>query len=616
MSKRPISTEQGERIQSTSQPSRPPHVQITHAIPETLASASAQNQRVVLKRSKLALGLLPKSSQSKLSIRPSAPNLKKEDGSVSEAGVVSDFEHRRSKLKSRLGGSASKVGGLGSMVRHASRGLLKDITNAEPVQADEAFVNVGIEDAIENEKDKLLAKSSTLTEAERNALEGNDPDIAEIVVVKRPKNRALPDPDSAQGTQDMPESTDGGVSMIATTDTETRAQRSLNGWWNKGMGKKHDAIVGECCKAIRRSQTKLIADSIEIQNQQRPPFVSTTDGQPTMHKKGSLVLKAVRSVRSLAQFSSISNLRSAETNDKGSDSESKSKVKSHRPVAGPHLRKKTPLPMRRPTNGSNSSWEAGGLSSSERSARNVLLLPRSETQQPVVSRTASEARAIMPVAHTLRRTSHPINIKSGNMELPRQNIRFDSEAVSQVNKRLSVISTDSMTDSAVKENRRASTGSTIRWDPEAVSPQAKKERLEERRRLKAQRKEAERMNGTPIQERKEKSSSSARRRTPLTAVFDLDMSSSSTHTLDPNVPKISVDAPVAIFKDPILAATEALLRAPPKERPLQTEKGSVEAAYPRLRSKESKARPRPVGIVAVDEDKDDGEQVGHKVKFN
>jgi hypothetical protein len=211
------------------------------------------------------------------------------------------------------------------------------------------------------------------------------------------------------------------------------------------------------------------------------------------------------------------------------------------------------------------------------------------------------------------------------------NVRFDEAIPSQVDKKrvsiISILSTegagaDSLSNTKeIKEQRRSSTASSIRWDPEVLSQQAKKARMEERRRLKRER-EAERAKTgapTPVKEQRREKNMSARRRTPLSEVFDLDISSASA-SLSPEVTTAGVsDAPAktpntdheqiapAVVCDPIVAATEALLREAPKGSNDKNELTSVGIARPRQKGKELMQRPRPVGIVAVDDDKTEGQ---------
>ena len=105
-------------------------------------------------------------------------------------------------------------------------------------------------------------------------------------------------------------------------------------------------------------------------------------------------------------------------------------------------------------------------------------------------------------------------------------------------KRISIISILSMggtgTDSSlntkeVKEQRRRSTASSIRWDPEVLSQRTRKARMGERRRPKRER-EAERAKTgvpAPVKEQRREKNMSGRKRRPLSEVFDLYLSSTS-----------------------------------------------------------------------------------------
>jgi hypothetical protein len=167
-----------------------------------------------------------------------------------------------------------------------------------------------------------------------------------------------------------------------------------------------------------------------------------------------------------------------------------------------------------------------------------------------------------------------------------------------INKRhsiLSVTSTDEIpgvesSTSVEKQNRRSSTGSSIRWDGDAMAQLAKKVR-EERKQLRAQRDlERVQMGGATVHIRQEKRDKSlARRRTPLSEIFDLSACVEDSP---------AATAPVQANIDPIMAATEALLGMTPSRR--------VENLPARPRNKQGSSQPRPVGIVAVDSDQNDG----------
>jgi hypothetical protein len=168
-----------------------------------------------------------------------------------------------------------------------------------------------------------------------------------------------------------------------------------------------------------------------------------------------------------------------------------------------------------------------------------------------------------------------------------------------INKRhsiLSVVSTDEMSGvesstSVDKQNRRSSTGSSIRWDGDAMAQLAKKVR-EERKQLRAQREqERAQKGGATVRVREEKRDRSlARRRTPLSEIFDLSACVEDAPAPASPAPSASVD--------PIMAATEALVG-------LATSK-SVESPPPaRPRNKQRSSRPRPLGVI-FDGDQNDG----------
>lgn len=369
-----------------------------------------------------------------------------------------------------------------------------------------------------------------------------------------------------------------------------------------------------------------------MQEQQSVTPSTALSEKQTIHKKGSLVIRAVRSVRSLAQIPSLANIRNTEAKDKTSENDA-GKAKSSMPPVSGRLRRKPGLPLRRPTTDSGSSWEVGALSSPDRSGRSTLLVPAErrrhsemgpDLRPPPIPRRASDTQASFePSIHPLHapqpsEESNPAKARS------RPNVRFNPDIPGQADKRVSIISilsTDgtgadsSSNTKEVKEQRRSSTASSIRWDPEVMSQQAKKARLEERRRLRRER-EAERAKTgvpTPIKEQKREKSMSARRRTPLSEVFDLDISSvspspsSEAPTQVPQMEHQQTAVASAVACDPIVAATEALLREAPKRSDDKSELASVEIPRLRLKGKELMHRPRPVGIVVVDDDKTEGQ---------
>jgi hypothetical protein len=214
--------------------------------------------RVVTRKSKLGLArLVAKPSNPMLSKdvedskKPkSAKEIQTENSKTTSQAPPSAFGRDKAHLKapapelkrkgSRLGGSASRLGGLGDLVRRASRNL-RDVTNANstasPTEA--KFVKVGVEDvqaangntSVEVHAQNLAyAHIRPKTEEERAALEGRDPDIGEIMVVKRHRARAAIDFEWAQSQQEADIATDG----------EGRVGRSKSGWWSNNKGKKSD----------------------------------------------------------------------------------------------------------------------------------------------------------------------------------------------------------------------------------------------------------------------------------------------------------------------------------------------------------------------------------------
>jgi hypothetical protein len=180
----------------------------------------------------------PKSSVAKPTISSDAKKL---------PAVESDREHRP---RGRLTGSASRLGGLGNIVRHASKGLLKDVTNntsrKEEQQAEEKFVDVGVEDVeqeAEEDADRTIVDihghaimqlehdndDVALSPADQDIREfaRNDPDIEEIVVIKRQKDRGSLDYNWAQAPEE---------GYVAQTDTD-KSSRSKTGWWKRGSSR-------------------------------------------------------------------------------------------------------------------------------------------------------------------------------------------------------------------------------------------------------------------------------------------------------------------------------------------------------------------------------------------
>ena len=230
-----------------------------------LAPNTNRSANVVPKKTKLTLNLLtPKSPQPKLAAKSSHSKLSKENPARKKHPPPSAFvdkpqEKRRSrsldvkqeksrpvdekpeKKSSRLGGSASKLGGLGSLVRHASKGLLKDVTNARQ-SSDEIFdttrfVHVGVEDASDDGTEQTIVNIVEATPREPNfpqaVLDDQDPDISEVMVVKRSKARAPIDfqwAESAQTTTtERSRVRDNGVE----SDMEGGTRRPKSGWWKR-----------------------------------------------------------------------------------------------------------------------------------------------------------------------------------------------------------------------------------------------------------------------------------------------------------------------------------------------------------------------------------------------
>jgi hypothetical protein len=113
----------------------------------------------------------------------------------------------------------------------------------------------------------------SLTDAERNAIEGNDPDIAEILVVKRPKSRMPLDLEWAQSDQAATNAETAPDDVHEDSDaTNGEVQKSKNGWWNKGKGKKVEIVVEGTCLSTYFHDVSLTALSrlsfMRIQEQQ------------------------------------------------------------------------------------------------------------------------------------------------------------------------------------------------------------------------------------------------------------------------------------------------------------------------------------------------------------
>ena len=327
------------------------------------------------------------------------------------------------------------------------------------------------------------------------------------------------------------------------------------------------------------------------------------EGHPRLssENKGSLVIRAMRSVRSIARISESSQQPGADSNTQVPSVNLDSKAVPEKTQSVREKIKKPSIATRRPSE-STSSWEVGALSSPERESRPSVLVPSSGRRRLVVRRAPSsekrdsgntssgslEAKAIprppqsRPVPSLVEKTSDE------SLEGPPLTL-IVRPVVNKRHSILSVISTDDASGvdsptSLEKQNRRSSTGSNIRWDADAMSQMAQKVR-EERKQLKARReRERAQSSQSPSPREAKRDRSLARRRTPLSEVFDLSS---------------CVEDSLASV-DPIVAATRALIEATPSNYV-----EDIPQARPRNKPASSKAR--PVGMVALDTDQDDGE---------
>lgn len=560
----------------------------------SVTPASVHPARIAPKKSKLTLGLLvPKPSQTKLSAKPSHSKLSKENPHAEKKSAPPSafVDEKQEKRRSRLGGSASKLGGLGSLVRHASKGLLKDVTNAR--QSSEGsfdtsrFVNVGVEDTAEVAGDQTVVDVVNAAPSEPHpyqaALDGQDPDIAEVMVVKRSKPRAPIDLEWAEPDEITVETTrvrDNGIE----SDVEGGARKAKSGWWKR----KNEGTKEEARPKIQRRLSALLSPTPKLEDltPQEKPKSEANDG------KGSLVIRAIRSVRSFNQVSAEDQTVAQEPPAKPSPPE---RTLRRAP--------KMTLALRRPSD-STLAQDMGAVSSPE---VDVSRLAPSSYRRRVGGRHAPQ-----PVED-----SEPLEAQQPSEATPTESfarpiLRSRPNSAVYADNRLSVVSILTNEDSQggqsssdTKMDRRSSAGSSIRWDPEAMSRQAKKMRKEreERMRQRAQEERERIKNGLPPPERSEKKQRTlaARRRTPLTSVFDdLDISvvdPVEEQTTPPQTP------PRQTAVDPIMAATEAVLRQSMRPSPLK--QSPEKTPRPRFRLKEKVDRPRPVGIVAVEGDGSD-----------
>ncbi|KAG8833323.1 hypothetical protein FRC17_010898, partial [Serendipita sp. 399] len=590
-------------------------------VPDQPDPTSSTAQRVAPKRSKLNLGLLvPKPSlSSKLSnskLTKDKENIKSDSNSKLSArdippsafhdvGKAKENVEKQERRRSLLGGSASKLGGLGSLVRHASMGFLKDVTNAsskDPSPDASQFVEIGVEDVPQDVEDPdqtiidiqghvVRNHGHTQENVNRKLLqEINDPDIAEIVVVKRAKSRTSLDANWAQESGTALASSRKEVQVTAETDIEASQKRN-SGWWAK---KKPDESETRP-KARRRLSAILTPSSL---TSDLPPQESSSVA-PEAEGKGSLVIRAIRSVRSLAQVTAEEGKPKAEAKPEPIQQVDSPMVESAR-----RIQKKPAFVLRRASD-STSPRGFGGLSSSDQNSHPSRLVPSTRRR---VSAQYDPHPVPEQVSVAAQRAATPdVEVPSTATPRPRKPYIVNPENRVSVVSILSADESDAVAD--MKANRRSSTGSNIRWDPEAMSQQAKKVRQEreERLKLKLQLERENVQNGLPPNERLERKAKSiaAKRRTPLSSIFDgLDISSPSA-VPSQNMPSDSLStaqrpsstAPV----DPIIAATIALIHQPTP----QTSEILPEAVpRPRLKGKDHN-RPRPVGIIATESDQND-----------
>ncbi|KAG8826169.1 hypothetical protein FRC19_009601 [Serendipita sp. 401] len=530
-----------QRITTATGPIKRQSKVVPRVLPDQAEPTSSTAQRVIPKKSKLNLGLLvpkpslsTKLSQSKLTkekensknegnARPNARDAP--PSAFHDIGKVKENNEKQERRRSFLGGSASKLGGLGSLVRHASIGLLRDVTNNGSKDASDAsqFVDIGVEDVPQEVEDPdqtiidiqghIIGRGKQQDEStERKQLHHiNDPDIAEIMVVKRAKSRTsldtnwLQETNTAALTSQRDRVRDNGVE----TDVETNQKRN-SGWWAKKTTDGSEARP----KARRRLSAILTPSSTPSD---LPPKESSVD--PEAGARGSLVIRAIRSVRSLAQVQVEETKPKAETNPEESQA-APPPVESVR-----RIQKKPAFVLRRPSD-SVPSQDFGGFSS-DHNRQPSRLVP--STRRRV---SAQYHAPSIPVSEPVPAVVEPVvtpetEVQAVAIPRPRKPIVNPENRVSVVSI-LSIEESDAAT-ADVKANRRSSTGSNIRWDPEAMSQQARKVRQEREERLKVKLQlERERVqNGLPPNERLEKKAKSlaAKKRTPLVSIFDnLDIS--------------------------------------------------------------------------------------------
>lgn len=528
--------------------------------------------------------------------RPSHPPPSAFNRDKAQTNVPAPELKRKGSSRLQLKGSASRLGGLSNLVRRASRNL-RDVTNmgvvaggaTSPSDATQ-FVDVGVNDVQTQNgemsvevyaQDTLHAHLKPKTELERVALEGNDPDIGEVMVVTRHKTRAELDPEWAQSQQEE----------VTTTDAEGRIGKSKSGWWSN-KGKKVD---GSQRRSGSLSRNSTLQHAPVSSGKEEDGGVSDQGQQPraSQENRGSLVIRAMRSVRSIARISESLQQQPNAGSESGAN-KSETNILPQQ-LKGSKNKNKRPSVLTRRPGESTSSWEVGALSSPERESRQSVLVPSANRRRLVVKRASSdkgtkaassvEEKATPPPPPTRRES---LSNSQGSQE------GSDGEPVTLivrpvVNKRYSILSVNddaSGVESATsieKQNRRSSTGSNIRWDADAMSQMAQKVR-EERKQLRAQRERERAQTGqapSPREAQRE-AKTLARRRTPLSEVFDLSSQA------EDNVANV----------DPIMAATQALIEATPSKQV-----DAVPQARPRNRPTSS--QPRPVGIIALDSDKND-----------
>ncbi|PVF92931.1 hypothetical protein CPB86DRAFT_144768 [Serendipita vermifera] len=552
-------------------------------------------RRVVPKKSRLAGILAPKPSISQFATantpeptaaKPSQKSAKENATSrpkstVANPTISSDAKklptvegERERRPRGRLTGSASRLGGLGNIVRHASKGLLKDVTNNTRKEEADKFVDVGVEDVeqeAEEDADRTIVdihghaimrlddddEEVALSPADRDVREfaRNDPDIEEIMVVKRQKDRSALDFDWAQQAQD-----DAG--FVTQTDTE-QSSRSKTGWWKRGSSRG------------RKSSSSFLKELAAATQDDTPVVEPKEAPQSSSNDKGSLVIRAIRSVRSLAQIASGSGQRTVEAKPKPAEKPKQSNPPSAFPPNGKHRlsRQKRSGIFQRRASDSNAGWESSAASSSDVSKSTASLVPTNHSRSvscptPSINSPISDDQDSPEASAAPSDDDEPV-VEATPRPRPPRPAQNNNNRLSIV----SILSTDSGAQSSsaeTKQNRRSSNGSNIRWDPEAMSEQARKVRKEreERMRLKAQlerEQEAERIrNGEPPAQPEKKKSLNSKRRTPLSAIFDIDTSPAKAYDQDVSHLEEEKTPTSAVFpqRDPLALAMEALINSP------------------------------------------------------